>query len=191
MSPDDYSPQKVADRQAIQDTMHRWCRSVDRLDFDGIRSVFHPDAVDRHGPFNGSVNELIEWIRKRHATIPFSMHQISNILIEFAGPDSALVETYVRTVQYYPASAKASLQELTGSATGSDGCGADLFTCSRYIDRFERRDGLWKIALRTLVQDYKRVVDVASVPEAKPGWLTGRRDRDDPLYAERAAVGLS
>ncbi|GAA4332997.1 nuclear transport factor 2 family protein [Pigmentiphaga soli] len=189
--PDPYSPARIADRMAIQDTMYRWCRAVDRLDFDGIRSVFHPDAIDRHGPFEGSVDGLVEWIRERHRAIPFSMHQISNILIEFAGPDLALVETYVRTVQRYPAEAKAALAQLSGGAQGRDGLGADLFTCSRYVDRFERRDGEWRIARRTLVQDWKQIVDVpADAPRPREGWLVGRRDRQDPLYLERAELGL-
>jgi hypothetical protein len=186
-----YSVQRLADRMAIQDLMYRWCRSVDRLDFDGIRKVFHPDAVDRHGPFNGGVEALIDWIRERHKTIPFSMHQISNMLIEFASDDLALVETYVRTVQRYPAEAKASLAQLSGGRAGSAGSGADLFTCSRYVDRIERRGGEWRIALRTLVQDWKQIVDVdpdAPVPQA--GWIVGRRDADDPVFEERRALGI-
>lgn len=186
-----YSAERIADRLQIQDAMYRWCRSVDRLDFDGIRSVFHPDGVDKHGPFNGTVEELIEWIRERHKTIPFSMHQISNILIEFAGPDLALVETYIRTTQRYPAEAKASLVQLTGGQAGTSGLGADLFTCSRYIDRFERRNGEWRILRRTLVQDWKQIVDVpANAPKPLEGWLVGRRDKQDPVFLERAELGI-
>jgi len=186
-----YSPEKIADRMQIQDVMYRWCRAVDRLDYDGIRAVFHPDAVDRHGPFNGDVDGLVAWIRERHAKIPFSMHQISNILIEFARDDVALVETYVRTVQRYPADAKANLAQLSGGAAGSDGRAADLFTCSRYVDKFERRNGEWRIAQRNLIQDWKQIVDVPDdAPAPKEGWLAGRRDVSDPLYALRAELGL-
>jgi len=186
-----YSLQRMADRMQIQDVMYRWCRAVDRLDFDGIRLVFHPDGIDRHGPFNGNVDGLIDWIRNRHAKIPFSMHQISNILIEFASQDIAIVETYVRTVQRYPADAKANLAQLSGGAAGSDGRGADLFTCSRYIDKFERRNGEWKIAERNLVQDWKQIVDIPdNAPVPQDGWLTGARDGSDPLFRLRAEAGL-
>jgi hypothetical protein len=88
MNPNDYSPERIADRMQIQDTMYRWCRSVDRLDFDAMRQVFHPEAVDHHGAFDGGVEGLIDWIGNRHRTIPFSMHAVSNMLIEFAGPTS-------------------------------------------------------------------------------------------------------
>ncbi len=190
---DDYSPGRIADRLQIQDCMYKWCRAVDRLDFSGIRDVFHPDAVDLHGAFNGPVDGLVEWIRERHAGIPFSMHAVSNILIEFAGPDLALVETYVRTTQRYPAEARAALDQLAGGKAGAAGGGMDLMTCSRYVDRFERRDDRrWKIARRTLVADWKQFVPVpADMPQPPASQETGRRSQDDLVFRERRALGLA
>ena len=189
---DQYSPIRIADRMAIQDAMYRWCRAIDRLDFDGIRDAFHPDGTDNHGIFSGGVDGLVEWIRERHKNIPFSMHSVSNILIEFAGPDLALVETYIRTVQRYPADATASLSQLSGGQLGKTEFGVDLMTCSRYIDRFERRNGEWRILRRTLVQDWKQMVDVApNAPKALPGWTVGRRDSEDTIFKERRELGLA
>jgi hypothetical protein len=191
MSQDDYSPERIADRMQIQDCMYKWCRSVDRLDYEGMRDVFHPDAVDHHGAFDGPVRGLIDWIRNRHATIPFSMHAVSNMLIEFAGPDLALVETYVRTTQRYPADARKSLDQLAGGKAGPDGCAMDLLTCSRYVDRFERREGRWKIAARTLVADWKQFVAVPNdLPAPPPSQVTGRRDAEDFVFRERRALGI-
>jgi hypothetical protein len=188
---DDYSPARIADRMAIQDALYRWCRAIDRLDYDGMRASFHPDATDSHGAYCGGIDGLIAWIRERHESIPFSMHAISNILIEFAGPDLALVETYIRTIQRYPAQATASLTQLSGGQVGTGAFGVDLFTGSRYLDRFERRKGEWRIAQRTLIQDWKQLVDVPqNAPKALPGWVVGRRDRDDPVYQARRELGL-
>lgn len=185
-----YSPERIADRMQIQDMMYRWCRSVDRLDFDAMRTVFHPDAIDTHGAYNGGVDGLVDWIRNRHGTIPFSMHAVSNMLIEFAGPDLALVESYVRTTQRYPAEAAQALAALAGGKAPSGAM--DLLTCSRYVDRFERRNGEWKILARTLVADWKQVVPVAAdAPQAVPGWESGRRDPDDFIFRERRALGLA
>ena len=187
----DFSPERISDRMQIEDCMVRWCRSVDRLDFEAMRRVFHPDAIDNHGIFNGGVDGLIDWIRKRHQGIPFSMHAISNLQIEFAGPDLALVETYVRTTQRYPAEAKQALGQLSGGKLGPEGQAMDLFTCSRYVDRFERRDGEWRIAARTVVADWKQIVPVsADAPQPLPGWETGRRDQEDFVYREQRALGL-
>ena len=192
MAQGDYSPERIADRMQIQDCMYRWCRAVDRLDYEGMRASFHPDAVDRHGAFDGNINGLVEWIRARHAAIPFSMHAVSNMLIEFAGPDRALVETYVRTTQRYPAEARQALDQLAGGRAGSGDGAMDLLTCSRYVDRFERRDGEWKIALRTLVADWKQFVDVAAgQPKPPASQEVGRRNDDDFIYRERRALGIS
>ena len=192
MSPKDaYSPERVADRLQIQDLIYRWCRSIDRLDFDAMRSVFHPDATDTHGAYDGGVDGLIEWIRERHRTIPFSMHQVGNVLIEFATPDLAFVETYVRTIQQYPPTAGAALATLVGGERPSPPHGADFFTCSRYADRVERRKGEWRIARRTLIQDWKQVVAVsADAPRIPAQWVSGRRDQEDFIYRERAAMGI-
>jgi len=188
---DPYSPERIADRMAIQDAMYRWCRSVDRLDYEGMRAAFHPDGTDNHGAFSGSADGLVEWIRERHKNIPFSSHAVSNMLIEFAGPDVALVETYVRTLQRYPADAAASLAQLSGGQTGTSGFGVDLMTSSRYLDRFERRNGEWRIYRRTLIQDWKQMTDVAqNAPKALPGWTVGRRDREDPVFVARRELGL-
>lgn len=189
---DEYSPARIADRMAIQDVLYRWCRSVDRLDYEGMRASFHPDATDSHGAYCGGVDGLIDWIRERHKAIPFSMHSIGNILIEFAGPDLALVETYVRTVQRYPAEATAALTQLSGGQVGAGSSGVDLMTCSRYLDRFQRRNGEWRIWQRTLIQDWKQMVDVPqNAPRALPGWTVGRRDQDDPVFAARRELGLA
>lgn len=186
-----YSLERLADRQAIQDTMYRWCRAVDRLDRQGMLAVFHPEATDSHGAYIGPVAGLVDWIVQRHQTIPFSSHLISNMLIEFASADAALVETYTRTIQRYPASAKAALAPLSGGQLGPDGAGMDLFTSSRYLDLFERRAGQWLIAKRTLIQDWKQLVPVADyVPQPQPDWVVGRRDPQDPVYLARAELGI-
>ena len=188
---DQYTAERIADRMAIQDVMYKWCRAIDRLDADGMRAAFHPDATDSHGAYDGGVDGLVEWVCERHKPIPFSSHQVSNILIEFATPDLALVETYIRTLQRYPAEAKASLAQLSGGQAGKPGTGIDLLTSSRYVDRFERREGEWRIARRTLIQDWKQFIEVPeNAPKPRPDWLVGRRDKQDFIYLGRAALGI-
>lgn len=187
----DYTPQRVADRLQIQDVLHRWCRAVDRLDAPGMLAVFWPGAIDSHGPYIGPVEGLVDWIRERHKPIAVSSHFIGNLLIEFAGPDVALVETYVRTIQQYPVHAKSQLAQLTGGAAGEDGTPMDMFTSSRYLDRMERRGGEWRIARRDLIQDWKQIVDVKYPALApKPGWHIGQRDGQDLVQTSRRELGI-
>lgn len=184
-----YSPGRIADRLQIQDVLHRWCRAIDRLDYDGIRAVFHPDATDSHGFYSGDIEGLITWIRERHRGIVFSMHQVSNQLIEFATPDVAVSEAYLRTIQRYSSDGATALAQL---AHGSKPAGAnDLWTCSRYVDRLERRNGEWRIAKRVLVQDWKVITPVAvDAPQNVPGSVVGRRDAEDPIFLLRQEWGI-
>lgn len=191
----DYSIERLADRAQIQDVMLRWCRAIDRLDYEGIRSVFHPDAIDVHGIYNGGVDGLIEWIRGRHKTIPSSMHNVTNMLIEFAGADTALAETYCFAIQRYPADGGPSLAAPAGAQAGKNAgkkaAAIDLMGCARYVDRFERREGEWRIAHRTVVFDSWIMHEVSEdTPKMGADWTVGRRDRRDPVYLARAALGL-
>lgn len=188
----DFTPERIADRMAIQDTMYRWCRAIDRLDFDGIREVFHPDAIDDHGIYSGGVEGLIDWIQGRHQKIPFSMHSISNMLIEFAGPDTALVETYCLAIQRYPADGKESLAALAGGAKGRSGSATDLFALARYVDKFERRDGDWRIAHRTVVFDSSMMYEApADGPKMGADWIVGcRGNQEDFVFQKRSELGL-
>lgn len=185
----EYSPSRMADRMAIQDLVYRWCRAADRLDFDAMPALFHPDAYDDHGPYRGDIPGLIEWMRERHKVITFSMHQMTNLLIEFADDDNALVESYMAMVQRYAPGAGQSLSQLT-DVRFSDGSCVDLHSRSRYIDRVQRRNGEWRVLRRTLVQDWKQLVEIPNVPANRPGALVGRRDLDDFIFAERRSMGI-
>jgi len=190
-NPQDYSPERLADRARIQDVMFRWCRAVDRLDLEAIRSVFHPDAIDAHGMYHGSIPGLIDWIQKRHENIPFSMHMLGNMLIEFAAPDTALVETYVFVVQRYPAEGTGSLVQFSGGVEAKPGTAVDLMACARYVDRFDRRNGEWRIGQRTVVYDPTMMVEVSeNAPRMRPEFVVGARDNSDYIYQARAQLGL-
>jgi hypothetical protein len=57
---------------------------------------------------------------------------------------------------------------------------------ARYIDRFERRDGEWRIARRVAVIDWY-VTGSRGAPSAHlDAFLRGRRDRADPVYQPEA-----
>jgi hypothetical protein len=190
MNPDDYTLARLADRAMIQDLVLQWCRAADRLDYEGMLDVFHPGAIDSHGPYIGPIEGLIDWIK---SVMPASMssHLVGNMLIEFTGPDEALVETYVRTIQQYPPEAKAKLAQLTGGAAGNAASTTDMFTSSRYLDRVTRLGGRWRIAQRTLIQDWKQIAEVTvNALQPKAGWVIGRRDGNDEVERSRRELGL-
>jgi hypothetical protein len=189
---DTFTPAYMASRMAIQDLVYRWCRAIDRLDFEAMRSVFHDDALDNHNQYNGDIPGLVAWIKGRHEKITFSMHMVGNMVIEFASPTVALSESYLWVMQRYPADAKEALVGVTGGAKGMEGQGMDLMACSRYVDRHEKRNGEWRIAHRSVVTDWKGLQPFDSqAPLPRPEWNIGSHSTQDPLYRMRAEAGLA
>ena len=90
------------DRQEIHDVVLRYCRGIDRLDFGLVRSAYHPDAVDHHTGFDGSVEEYLAWVEPRlraRARTGGTMHILGNHLVELHG-DEAVSETYGTSVHW-------------------------------------------------------------------------------------------
>lgn len=178
----DADVRRLIDRLEIRDVIARYARAVDRLDLAGIREVYHPDAYDDHGDYKGGVDGFIEFVQKRTGGAPQVMHFLGQSLIEFAGDDVAIVETYFMTAHTLGPAA----QKEYGTA-GSGPVQISMF--GRYVDRMERRGGPWKIARRIVVFEATRTYS-GDAPPLKPEWAQQRRDRNDPIYAMRAEAGL-
>ena len=155
--------------EEIRRVLYRYCRGVDRLDLDLVRSCYWPDATDDHGAFKGTVDEFIDWIGRLLPRNDVTTHQLTNILIEEAGDGVAHVETY----------GMADHQTLGGPDEHNS------TICFRYLDRFERRDGEWRIAERFCTTEWVRIHPQASifVPDAR--FERGRRDGTDRVYRGR------
>jgi hypothetical protein len=166
-------------RLAIEDTLKRFARGVDRKDWALVRSAYHEGAVDLHGFFNGPADELVRIVERMHEKQDHSMHFISNILIEFTAADRALVESYVLVFQRFLAGAD-------GVKPGT--AGVRKLATARYVDRFEARRGDWRIAHRTLV-----FADIQEESLDKPvtfpeGFVVQRHGMDDVLFEIRAKM---
>lgn len=181
---------RLVDRLAIQEVIYRFCRAVDRSDLDQIPSLFHPDATDNHGLYEGDVPGLVEWLRERHKTISSAMHTVSNMLIDFYAPDAALVESYLTVAIRYSAEGAAKMAAVSGLGAASGGP-VDMVTYGRYVDQFERRGGEWKIARRVAVPDHTMIFDAPTGSAIKPAtMISGRRDQDDLIFKLRRELGL-
>ena len=158
----------LLDEAAIKKVHLRYCRAIDRRDWDLLRSCYHPDAIDDHGAgeYVGGVEGLIEYCKKGTLNFLSTTHLTGNQLVEVAG-DIAWAEHYARAFHRVPA--------------GSDGVAKDLVCNARYIDRFERRNGEWRIAKRVIIVDSERV-DPVRESWTDPAQFRGRRDGTDPSY---------
>ena len=135
---------------------------MDRQDWKLARELYHDDAFDDHGFFKGAPDALLAHIAEMHKVQQHSMHFNTNVLIEFQSRERAFVETYVLVLQRF------ADRRVTASA--------------RYLDRFERRKGDWRVAHRTLV--FGDMVSEAMKEPVKfpPGFTEQRHGMDDPLY---------
>jgi hypothetical protein len=156
----------------ISAVLQRYCRGIDRLDLELVRSCYWPDATDSHGGFSGTRDEFVAWVAKLLARFDSTMHFLGNVLVELAG-DAAVAETYAIAF-HRSREAKPSLNLIVGV---------------RYVDRFERRGGEWRIARRVCVTEWSRVDDEAGRFPLAPGHTAGRRDRGDVLYELLAGLG--
>lgn len=181
--------QRLVDRMAIQDALHRYARGIDRRNWDFLASAFHPGAVLDQGDFKGTIEEMIEAVKARHSAIEQSAHLLTNILIEFDGADSAVAETYflayLRNANL-PAMMRVALLGPDAAESGK----IDMRSLGRYIDRFERRNGHWKIARRVCVAE---TLTGEAAPEGatlSPAWVMASRNPDDALWTVRSEFGL-
>jgi hypothetical protein len=90
------NPQQVADRIEIQAALTRYATGVDSKNWDLWRSVFTEDAdVDytQSTPLRGTPGEVAEWYAQNftEATVPWSMHYVTNVEITFISADEANV----------------------------------------------------------------------------------------------------
>jgi 3-phenylpropionate/cinnamic acid dioxygenase small subunit len=142
--------QQLVDEAAIRKVLVRYARAIDRMDWDLLRTCYHPDAVDDHGLYCGDIEGFIDLLREKLALDESTTHFIGNQEIDIEG-DVAFTET-------------ACVARHRRAAVG-DTPASDYFGFLRYCDRFERRDGEWRIAHRVVVYEPGRVDDVRGEPE--------------------------
>ena len=153
----------AADRAAIYAVLVRYCRGVDRRDVDWIRSAYHPDAYDDHGAYQGDLDGFLAFVaREVWSRFRTTMHKLGQALIELEG-DVASAETYA----------------ICHHVIAEDGRDvADSVMGIRYLDRFERREGEWRIARRELRWEWIRTDRLESLDDR---WTLGRADDGDPI----------
>jgi len=160
--------QRLLDEHDIRDVVLRYCRGIDRLDLELVRDCYHADATDEHGTFSGTRDEYVEWVGQVLTRFAGTMHVVANQLIEVSG-DQARSETY--GVAYH-------------WGDPPDDHRRNFTTGFRYVDRFERRDGRWRIRARVAVREWTQKVTPEqqwAIPAERDG-RRGRRDRTDALY---------
>ncbi len=111
---------RITDVHAIRDVVVRYCRGIDRLDFDLVRQAYHDDGIDHHTGFDGTADEYVSWVSKSLEYLSGTMHFIGNHHVDFVDQDAAISETYLMATHW-------------GGPPGS-GRRANFTTGARYVD---------------------------------------------------------
>ena len=160
--------QELIDRQDILDCLARICRGTDRFDQALFVSGFHDDAVIQSGSYSGGPAETYAGGAAAHAeSTMFTLHCLSSHACELAG-DHAHAETY-----------------YLYNANNRDG--TNWSAAGRYLDRFKRRGGAWRIAFRCITVEWSGKLLENAIPmfdelTQDPGVLMPSRDPADPSY---------
>lgn len=165
-----YGIEALAARAEILDRVYLYANCVDRRRWDLLSQVFHDDgqwwvsALAELKPWKLAADESRKLF---DAALGTTHHQVGNVLISIEDR-VAHVETY--GTAYHRVLANAPL----GGMFGGVGHDYDLISGSRYVDRFEKRQGTWRIALRRIHSEWRHVQPaadgiLASVPEVTRG----------------------
>lgn len=155
--------------RAIHRVLLTYCRAADRVDLDLMRSCYWPDATDDHGSYRGGVDGFITFVEGALARFDSTNHVLGNVLIDLepGGRTARCEATCIAHHRYRDATRRY----------------VDMTAGLRYVDRFECRDGEWRIARRVCAYDWRRTDPV--LPEGgdfASGYVRGRRDERDVIH---------
>lgn len=175
LAPRMWTERDVADQLALQHLAWAYCHAIDRRDYALLRTLYHDDAIEDHGAmFCGGPDAYVAWLPSMMAGWAATVHSIGNMLFLIDG-DSA--EGELQTVAYHRT-----------IATAMTILAREIVVGGRYLDRYLKRDGVWRFFRRSLVLDWyeDRALQRGDGPALDDGVATGQPDASDAVYARLA-----
>jgi hypothetical protein len=164
--------QNLIDRSEILDLLSANAAGNDRMDGPRTADTYHLDSWEDHGPIKGPAREFVDRSMEHgRASRETPFHLLGQSTIELDG-DRASAETYFFAVVRGGDRESTHIDQIAG----------------RYLDRFERRAGRWRIAERTCVCEW-----TASI-RSDGDWLAGVpfvESRQAPHDLSYAVLGLT
>jgi hypothetical protein len=158
---------EIIAKDEIRDLNYSYLQSIDRCDYDKMRSLYWEDGRDEHGinP-SGEVEDFITMIEGYYASAICLQHHLTNLYIKVDG-DYAESEGYVVNINLLP-----GFENVFGG---------------RYLDKYERRGGVWKFIHRRLTAEWikskEEGIDNRAAESVTAGMYHGAIDETDPSYA--------
>jgi len=180
-----YTLEEISAHLEIRDALTRYSRGCDRRDADLLRSAYFEDATDirAYDAPDATPAQFAQRLIDGFGDLPqFSQHLVTNVTIDLdikAGV--ARVESYMLAI--HPVGPQTSL-----TLRPADGGTHLRLIGGRALDRFECRDGEWRIARRVMLVDWSREdLPGAAVFEVVKEGLRSGAAGTDPSYAHLAA----
>jgi hypothetical protein len=168
----------LEDREAIRDILAAYAHAIDRRRWELMERLFHPDATFRFGAIVGDWRSFVDQARAVIEPCLATQHQLGQTIFGFDGPDTCHTETYMTAMHTIPPG-----YPLT-AAFPDKGVIYSAIIAGRYVDRFEKRAGEWRLAQRIGLYDWREFrvvegVDLSDTPEDARGY----HDARDPATA--------
>lgn len=154
-------------RDELHALVTAYCRAVDRADYEGLRSLYHPEATDSHGSFStGGVEQFIAQLQAAEPYVRVSQHNITTTNFVIEGQH-----------------ARGEIYCLVFHTFAGPEHDIDVIIGGRYLDEYTQHDGRWKFRQRTIVADWAYQNDPSQLDFSHPstrGSLRGKSGQADP-----------
>ena len=145
----------LKDRELIKEVPQRYARGIDRIDFDLVRSSFHPDCQISGTVISGGLDPYLNWTEKELHKFEATLHFMGNQYIDLEeGADEGHIETWAVAYHMRP----------------EDSDDGDLILGLHYCDDVARFDEGWLITARTARPQWARGAFPAPPEELKSDW---------------------
>jgi hypothetical protein len=166
----------VADYRAVLDNELQYTRGLDRHDEGLINASFWADAQASYGTLV-SMDELAVWANESHAASAAHQHHVTTLTLD-VDRDTAHEEGYI----LYSSDARRDTSfDSEGVPTPGRVVAGSFATLGtgRYVNRYERRDGEWRMIVHEYVHDISMPLEAVDL--CARGCL-GRWDSSDISY---------
>lgn len=165
---------RLEDREAIHDVIAAYAHAIDRRRWDMMPQLFHSDATFGFGPVQGNWEEFVGQAQAIINPCLATQHQLGQTQFGFEN-DSCHTETYFTAMHTIPDGYPVP------DVFPDKGKIYSAVIAGRYVDRFENRDGAWRIAERTGLYDWREFREVEGVDLSElPEGMAGFHDDRDP-----------
>lgn len=143
--------QELLDRQAIQDLVARYSRTLDWLDDEGQAGCYWPDAAIDYGFFKGTAAQFVPFVMEVERSTGRRWHLLAPLSVKLTGATTAQGECYGIAV---------------GLRREGEGPYRGNMYGGRYLDTYEKRGQEWRISSRRYVMDW--TLPMPDQPDGSP-----------------------